>query len=62
MPKWFKLPKLKLKKPYISDDFKSELGIIIGFGTVYVGIYGYDWRIANIICGVALCWFFFPRE
>jgi hypothetical protein len=57
-----KLPKLKLKKPHISDDFKRETGLILFFCLFYVGIAGFDWRIANIICGLMGIWYFFPRK
>lgn len=56
-----KLPKWRINVAKVEDLIK-ELGIIAGFCAVYVGISGFDQRIANIICGIALIWFFFPRR
>lgn len=57
-----KLFKLNLKKPHFTDEFKQELGLIGFFCLFFVGIYGYDWRIACIIGGLLGMWFFFPRR
>jgi hypothetical protein len=57
---------IKLKKPHVDvkkiDSFIQEAGLIGFFCLVFVGIRGYDWRIACIICGTAGVWFFFPRR
>jgi len=57
----FKLPKLNLKKPHFTDEFKQEIGLIGFFCMMFVGIYGFDWRIACIIGGAAGIYFFYPR-
>jgi hypothetical protein len=43
------------------DNFILNLGFIAFFWMVFVGIWGFDWRIACIICGAAGLWFCFPR-
>ena len=64
--KRLKLPPIKLKKPHIDADkfaqFICNAMFMAFFGMVWVGIWGFDWRIACIICGIAGLWFFFPRE
>jgi len=56
---------IKLMKCHIDvekfDNFVLNLGFISFFGMVFVGIRGFDWRIACIICGIAGLWFCFPR-
>jgi hypothetical protein len=65
LKKHLKLPRIKPKLPYINDEklesIARETGLILFFCITYVGIYGYDWRLANIICGAIGCWFFYPR-
>jgi hypothetical protein len=58
----FKLPKLNLKKPHFTDEFKQEIGLVGFFCCFCVGIGAYDWRIACIIGGAMGMWFLFPRK
>jgi hypothetical protein len=43
------------------DNFVLNAAFIGFFCLVFVGIRGFDWRIACIICGIAGVWFCFPR-
>lgn len=55
----------KLKKPRIDvaklDNVIINLMFIGFFCMIFVGIWGFDWRIACIICGMGGSWFCFPR-
>jgi hypothetical protein len=60
------LPPIKFKKFNIDvekyEEVIREVGLIGFFCLVFVGIKGFDWRIACIVCGIAGTWFFYPRK
>jgi len=63
--KLIKKPKIKLPKWRFNvdkfDNFILNAGFIGFFCMLFVGIKGFDWRLACIICGGAGLWFCFPR-
>lgn len=57
--KTFQFPKIRL--PAITDRFKQEAGLTVGFLLFGYGIYTIYPPAAFIICGAMLMYFFFPR-
>ena len=64
--KLLKIPQIKPIKCHIdvkkTDKFIQEAALIGFFCLVFVGIRGFDWRIACIVCGIAGILFCFPHE
>jgi len=56
-----KLPKLNLKRPHFTDEFKQELGLIGFFCLFGVGLYLINISLCFIICGLMGIFFFYPR-
>ena len=52
--KKIKWPLIEIKLPHLTEQTARELLLIAGFLMAFIGIYGYDWRIACIIGGWAL--------
>jgi len=50
------LPKIRLPSPKKVESAVQELVILGGFIMVFTGLWGYDHRLALIICGLWLMW------
>ena len=46
-----KLPSIQIKLPHLKEEMARELILIVGFLMLFVGLCGYDWRIACIFGG-----------
>jgi hypothetical protein len=49
--KEIKFPAIEIKLPHITEDAARELIMIAGFIMLFIGVWGYDWRIACIFGG-----------
>lgn len=46
-----KFPLIEFKLPHLKEDSVRELILLAGFGMIFIGVCGYDWRLAFILGG-----------
>lgn len=49
--KAIKFPTIQIKLPHIKEDAAREIIMVAGFIMLFIGLCGYDWRIACIFGG-----------
>jgi len=54
-----KLPKIRLPSPKKIEETARELSVLVGFIMVFIGLWGYDYRLALIISGI---WLMIPAK
>lgn len=57
IPKLF--PKIRLPSPQKLENAVRELTVLGGFIMVFTGLWGYDYRLALIVCGI---WLMVPAK
>jgi hypothetical protein len=49
--KKLKIPHIEIKLPHLTEQTARELLLVVGFLMIFIGVCGYDWRIASILGG-----------